>query len=180
MFRTPAAFLSLAALLFACAPKATTPAPAPERVVNETLGVAIAALPQGATVVANDATLALDLTGPGEATRCQVEVGPEQRGVNLVEEIRGQRAAFEALEGGSYVGNTELMSPLGPAYAARGRFTGPAGPVEEVRMLTLHPSGNRLLVLRCAYPHTSDEDSKARFSAIIGLLGELEGTTPAT
>lgn len=178
MSRT-ALFLCLTPLLFACAPKVETPAPTPERVSNETLGVAVAALPQGATVVANDATLAFDLSGPGEATRCQIEVGPEQRGVNLVEEIRGQRAAFEALEGGSYVGNTELMSPLGPAYAARGRFTGPAGAVEEVRLLTLHPSGNRLLVLRCAYPRTTDEDSKTRFGAIIGLLGELEGTTPA-
>lgn len=172
--------LALLTALTGCKPRVEAPAAAPTRVVNADLGVAIAALPAEATVIANQGErLEIDLGPADSATRCQVEVGPQQRGVNLVEEVRGQKAIFEALQGGEYAGNTELMTPLGPAYAARGRFDGGEGRVEELRVLTLHPSGDRLLVLRCAYPRTDDEGSKARFGPIIALLAEVEAADPA-
>lgn len=184
MRRRSAVIVGLAAVLgggaIGCTKGADTPS-APVRVENPSLGIAVANLPEAARVVANEGErLEIELGQEGGvAASCTTEVGDEQRGVNLVEEVRAQKALFESLEAGEMVGTTELGTPLGPAYLARGRYQEGGQRLEELRVLTLHPSGNRVLTLRCVYPQGDDADSKLRFGAVVGLLGEIEGAGAA-
>jgi hypothetical protein len=150
---------------------------APERVENPALRIAIAGLPGGFDVTANAGeTLRLVREPglpPGEAW---IEVGaPVEGGINLVEVIRGQRAEFEALPGGSFSGNGELVLADGrPAYYSRGRFDDAGKMVEEFRFWAVHPlDPNRLLQVFYRYP--AAEDSKERLDDLVLLVGEIEG-----
>lgn len=152
----------------------------PSRVENAALGVAVAVVPAGAEVINEGERFELALPQAGTApTRCRIVAGPEVRGVNLVEEVANHKALFEGLEGGEVVGTTELGGPLGPAYLVRGRYLESGALQEEMRILTLHPTQSKTLVLHCTYARADDEDSKARFAAVAGLLGELEAVAGA-
>jgi hypothetical protein len=150
---------------------------APERIESPALRIAIVGLPGGFDVTANSGeTLRLAREPglpPGEAW---IEVGaPVEGGINLVEVIRGQREAFEALPGGSFSGNGELVLQDGrPAYYSRGRFDDAGETVEEFRVRSVHPlDQNRLLTVYYRYP--AAEDSKERLDDVLLLVGEIEG-----
>jgi hypothetical protein len=149
----------------------------PERIENPALRIAIAGLPGGFDVTTNSGeTLRLTREpglGPGEAW---IEVSaPVEGGINLVEVIRGQREAFEALPGGSFSGNGELVLPDGrPAYYSRGRFDDAGTQVEEFRFWSVHPlDPNRQLQVFYRYP--AAQDSKERLDDLLLLVGEIEG-----
>ena len=150
------------------------------RVESPDLGIAIGALPDGFTVVSNrpdKLEMARDEgLPPGTAW---LEVGPlETSGVNLVEIVKGQRASFEALSGGSFGGNRELMMSDGrPGYYSRGRFLENGVEVEEFRIHSLHPGQNR--VLRAVYRYPAGEDSADRLNDILVIAGEIEGLPDA-
>ncbi len=174
MFVRTGAVVVLGIACWACGPKTEESAP-PVRAENPALGVAVAAVPAGAEVLNEGERFELSLPRPGaEPTRCRITVGPEVRGVNLVEEVATHKGLFEALEGGEVVGTTELGGPLGPAYLVRGRYLEAGTLKEEMRVLTLHPTDSKTLVLHCTYARADDEDSKARFASVVGILGELE------
>jgi hypothetical protein len=173
------ATLCLAAL--AGCDRETTPAEpvstAPERIESPALQIAIAGLPGGFDVTANQGeSLRFEREPglpPGEAW---IEVGPPvEGGINLVEIIRGQRAEFEALPGGSFSGNGELQLQDGrPAYYSRGRFDDNEKKVEEFRVWSVHPvDSSRLLTVFYRYP--AGEDSKERLDDVLLLVGEIEG-----
>lgn len=171
--------LPLLILLAACGgsePEPTAPAAAPQRVENRALGLAVAALPDSLVVAVNqDGELVLEPADerPG-ALRFEV-ASPPRGGVNLVQAVNDHKAAIEERPGGDYRGQVELMSPLGTAYASRGRYTGEGGEtVEELVILTIHPTGDRLLSLAYTYPATGDTEE--RRDELLSLLGEVEGT----
>ena len=91
---------------------------------------------------------------------------PERRRVRL-----GSRAA--AAPGGKFFGGNEMVTPTGPAYAARALVDG--GAVEERRIFLLHPAdGDRLLTLALRYPPSTQEVASSRFQQLIELLSGLE------
>lgn len=184
MRRTLLPALPLLLLVAACggfepeAPPAAD-APAGERVESPALGIAVAHLPEGLAVAANQGTeLVLKPAGERPGT-LRVEVAPPSRaGVNLVQAINDHKAAVEAQPEGEYRGQVELMGPLGTAYASRGRYTAEGGPIEELIVFTIHPAGDRLLSLIYSYP--VPDDTEARRDELMTLLGEIEGLgTPA-
>jgi len=159
-------------------PPAAEPSLAPERVENPDLQIAIAGVPGGFDVAANEgATLELVRERGLPPGRAWVAVGDAvEGGINLIEIIRGQREVFEALPGGSFAGNGELVLPDGrPAYYSRGRFQDEEGTVvEEFRVWSVHPvEANRLL--QVFYRYAAGEDSVQRLEDVLLLVGEIEG-----
>ena len=171
--------LVCALLVSGCADSDSTEpvAAAPERIENPELGVAIADLPSGFDLVTNSgATLEL-VREPGfPPGRAWVEVGPPVEGaINLIEIISDERQAFEALPGGSFAGNGELVLPDGrPAYYSRGRFEDEGALVEEFRVRSIHSvEPDRVLLVFYRYP--AGEDSAQRLEDVLYLVGEIEG-----
>lgn len=119
--------------------------------------------------------------GPGTVI---YQAAPEQYfGVNLVDAVNDRKAEVEELPGGQFLGQIELGGPLGPAYSTRARYTGDDGKeVEEVRIFTVHPAGNRLLYMTYRYDAAAGQ-TKARmmdqaFEAF-GYIEPLEGAAPS-
>lgn len=171
MRRSPAA-CCLLALVAACAAE---PPPAPrERVENPGLGIAIAALPVGFTIVANEGTTlelrGVSSKGPGTLT---FAAGPAETNINLVEEIARQKEAFLAQPSGEYFGQRELVTPNGTAFTVRGRYAAPEGATEEVKVLAIHPWGDRKLFLTYRYP--AGGDTQERADQLLEVIGEIEG-----
>ena len=67
----------------------------------------------------------------------------------------------------------ELVSPLGTAFYSRGRFTLDGEAVEEAKIFSLHPDGDRILTLRYRYP--AGVDSSVRVQQLFDVLGTIEG-----
>ena len=152
-------------------PQVSTP---PTRVENATLNIAIADVPGPFVVETNQDTVLRFTTVGGEADGLLTfDVGPlSSSPINLVEEVKARRTAFEEATGGRYHGNRELATPHGPAYTARGTIEGSDGVVEEIWIYTIHPSEYRLLTLVYRYP--SAEDSADRAAQLMSILGEVE------
>jgi len=149
------------------------PPPADVRVENPTLGVAIAALPDGFEVEgAEGETIELVAPGANGEGRAVISAGPvESSGINLVEQTRERRAWFESTPGATYHGNRELGTPIGTAYTARGTYPTPDGDLEETWVYAIHPAENRLLTVQFTYP---TGETEARIGQLMALLGEIE------
>ncbi len=143
-----------------------------QRVENSQLGLALASLPEAFRVEANEAGTFRFHSADGHAV-LSIEAGPEQvSGINLVDEIKKQRAWFLEAAEGHYFGNRELATPNGPAFTARGAYTTAEGRVEETWAFALHPAANRLVTLTYRYP--SGSDSEQRVFELLEILGEIE------
>ncbi len=174
--RAAAALLAvLMPMTAACAPAPEAPpqSSAPERVENDALGIAVAAVPAVFEVVAgDDATIQLGTPSLPTLGRITVSAGPiDPYGINLVEAVKARRAEFEAAPGGEYFGNRELGTPIGTAYTARGAYDGSEGRIEETWAFAVHPSANRLLTVIYAYPPGEGQE---RVGHLLELLGEIE------
>ena len=180
----PALVLGIAVAAAGCGPRdgggttAVSPAP-PERIDNPALGIAlVGARAAGFEVVANEGeTLRLRRPAQGdeaEATLAYEASPPQAAGVNLVAAVNEQRAAIEARPDGKFLGQAQLMSPLGNAYSTRGSYPGDGGPrVEEIRIFAVHPYGDRLLSLTYRYP-LPPGGSKTRVEQAMAALGLVE------
>jgi len=172
--------LGLCALVVACAQPEPPPAPAaPQRVENPEAGLALTDVPDGWRLVSNrDAEIVLERKPelpPGTATVTATE---EQRaGVNLVDAVNQQKAEMEERTDGRFQGQTELRGPLGTAFLTRGRWSQDGTDWEELRIFSLHPGGNRMVVLTYDYPLTGD--TKDRAEQVMELLGYVEGLATA-
>lgn len=130
--RTDHLMLVVAMLLTACG----TPPPEEEaavvlpRVENEALGIAIAALIPAYEVATNQGSeLVLASTGGGPPTTVRFEVSEATpRSLNLMAARDDFIAGIEE-RGGIYKGKAELITHLGNAFFARGRF--PAAGMED-------------------------------------------------
>ncbi len=170
-----AALLSLLILLSAACRRPQDTGSTAARVANPNLGLAIAMLPEPFEVVSADGdTIELHAPGSGGDGRVVISVGePDVHGVNLIDEVKARKTAFEGLPGGVYLGNRELGTPTGTAFTARGTYDGETGPAEETWVYSLHPlERDRLLTLVYTYPAG---ESERRINELLLLLGEIEG-----
>lgn len=154
--------------------KEEPPAPPPVRVENLELGVAIAAL-SGFEVTANDgATIELVPAGGGATGTVSIAAGDPGIGENLVAAVNRHKAEILERPDGDYKGQAEYVTPLGTAFASRGRYSGEGGTVEERAVFMVHPWGGR--PLRVIYRYPAGDDTQARLDALMnGIVGELEG-----
>jgi hypothetical protein len=172
---TSAVTLALLATLAAgCAAPPPPPEPPPsQRVENPELGIALAAVPEGFRLTGSDAQ-GIHLERVGElAGTARVTAGPVlEGGLNLYDEVNRQKAALEARPNGSFLGQVEIMGPTGNAFSTRGRYTEGGTAMEEIRILGLHPTENRLLSV--SYVYAAGGDSKERVEHAFAVLGEVE------
>ena len=142
-------------------------------VVNEELGLRLASTPEGLVVSTNQGSDLIltpaDTARPGEMK--VLVTTPELGGVNLVAAVNNHKAEMEEL-GGEYRGQTELMGPLGSAYASRGRYTENGQEMEDFRVFTLHPSGEEMITLHYLYP--APDETEVRRNELLAVLGEIE------
>jgi len=154
-----------------CGGKGRLPDAPPERIENPGLGIAFESLPPDFTLGHNEGE-SLMLLPVGLKGRVEVRVGPRVGAVNLIAEIKDQQETIEARDAGSFLGQTELVGPLGTVYFTRGRYRDDGGTeVEEYTAIGLHPAGDRALYLSYRYP--AGDDTKARGEALLELIGEL-------
>ncbi len=166
--------LTAALLLAPACARDEAPAPAGPAVVNPALGIALATVPPSLEVEYNEGTtLTLTPVEKGRGGQLWVEVHePAAGGVNLVEAVHAHQAQVEAKPSGKYVGARELVTPLGPAYWSRGRWSQDGVTVEETRIFALHPDGRRMLVLAYVYPYGDDSGDRVR--ELVDVLAEVE------
>jgi hypothetical protein len=142
----------------------------PEGIDNIALGISISSIPKPFQLETNEGE-SLSLTAPNFG-RLDFQVGRiEESGINLVTEVKKRKAHFEALPGGTYLGNTELATQIGTAFSARGSYDSDNGRREETWIYTLHPTSDRLLTLTYRYP--AAEDSQERVQQLLTILGEV-------
>jgi hypothetical protein len=154
-------------------PEETAVATTTESVVAEAAGVSIALLPEGFAVVTNDPKRFEMAADPATGGSVSIVLGEtEPSGVNIVEAVKSEIAAFEALPDGQSFGQNQLIAPIGLTYVVRGRYTAAAGTTEELRALVVHTWGNRLLTVVYGYP--LGDDTSERAAQLMELLGEIE------
>ncbi len=168
--------LALAGLVACSEP----PAP-PQTVANASLGIELAAVPDGFTVAENAAgALVLAHSGEGELSITSTDSDPY--GVNLVAAVQARQAATEEA-GGEFKGSRQLKTPWGPAYTARSRFEGPDGATEEMAVFALNPSDtHRMLTVTYTYPAGDSDETTARIKQLLEVLAQvdpLDGTAGA-
>jgi hypothetical protein len=180
--RNLTAVLALIPALVACRP---APAPAPEPAVAESVesaaaGVRVAALPEGVRVAANDAGgLRLTVASEnGDGTMTVTSSDVYATGLNIIDAVEAEMAAFEARPEGRSFGQTKMVAPIGLTYMARGRYLAEGAEVEELRALLAHPWGNRLLTLSYVYP--AGTDTSERGALLMEVLGEMEALDQAS
>jgi hypothetical protein len=154
-------------------PHADTPPPG-ERLVNETLDLALARVPASLAVRENGAAIRLAPAAAGTSGELRIEVGaPSDFGIDVVQIANDQQAAFGQSPGGEFFGAQKLVTPLGEATYARGRLDADDGSrVEETRAYAIHPTANRLITVTYRYP--AAEDSRERVGQLLEVLGEIE------
>jgi hypothetical protein len=153
----------------------------PARIENEALDLALGRVPPGLTLRSNGADLRL-APASAESTAVTGEIRivadpPSDYGIDVVKIANDQQAAFLAEPRGEFFGAQKLVTPLGDATYARGRFDAQDGSrVEEARAFAVHPAANRLVTVTYQYP--AGEDSRERVAALLEVLGEIEARTP--
>lgn len=141
-----------------------------EGIENSALAISISTIPNPFHLESNEGE-SLILTSPGSG-HLEFHVGSiEESGINLVNQVKLRKAAFEALPGGTYLGNTELVTQIGTAFSARGSYDSDHGKVEEIWIYALHPTSDRLLTLTYRYPAATD--SQERVQQLLSVLGEV-------
>jgi hypothetical protein len=177
MYRRPAIAAAALVLAFAAAcskpEPGTQPAPPSTAVESPELGLRLSELPPGVTSSRQfGGALELRAALDGAAGTATVRVLSREGGVNLVEEAKAFGAAAETA-GGRFFGGNELVTPTGPAYAARALVD--QGTAEEQRVFMLHPDGSeRLLHVTLRYAPAGDEVTRARLQQLLALVGALE------
>jgi hypothetical protein len=158
--------------------EAELPSPA-QRVENEALDLALARVPAGLSLRDNGADIRLvpDGSASDDPSELRIEVGPPSDfGIDPVQLANDQQASFGEAAGGEYFGAQKLVTPLGPATYARGRFDAEDGSrIEETRAYAVHPAANRLVTVTYRYP--AGDDSRERVAQLLELLGEIEPRT---
>jgi hypothetical protein len=172
--------LLISLLLGACssAPEAP-PAPGDTSFDAPAVLLHLATTPEVFEVETNDAeTLTMTAPGlPGPST-VTVTLGElVEGGINIYEAVEEQLASFTELPEGASFGQTQLMADLGLAFMLRGRYQVEGNPVEELRIILVHPVGNRLL--SAAYVYPLGDDTSERGQQLMELFGEMSSLAPA-
>ena len=178
MHRRPALAAAALALVLAAscsepAPSSREAAPPASAVESPELGLRLTELPPGVSSSRQfGGALELRADLDGVEGRATVRVLAREGAVNLVEEAKAFGAAAETA-GGKFFGGNELVTPSGPAYAARALVD--QGTAEEQRVFMLHPDGSdRLLHVTLRYAPAGDEVTRARLQQLLALVAALE------
>ncbi len=168
---------SMLAILAMLACQADEPGSAPsadtgQRAESQQLGMVLDAIP-GTWAIQNAESLSLAPTGEQQG---EIWVETEAGTFNLVQAVNDWKERYEAMADGSFLGQLELGSQLGPAYTVRGRYTHEGARVEERRIMAVHPGGAGLVHMIYRYPEESD--SQARAQEMFGLFAGLEHLDP--
>jgi hypothetical protein len=155
------------------------PAAEPTRVESPGLGLALS-IPAGSGAEMEEAgpevlrvALAATEDLPAGSTVTYAAEPPQSAGVNLVEAVNQRAQEVEARPEGDFLGQLELGGPLGPAYSTRARFTEEGQEVEEIRIFTVHPAGDRLLHM--TYRYQPDPGlTKQRMDQALEAFGWIE------
>lgn len=134
----------------------------PVRLESREVGIALEVPASASFSAAGTEGGVVRLTSPGETTESGERLGPatlvydaeppQVAGVNLVEAVNLRAEEIRSRPEGEFYGQGELGSPLGAAYSTRGRFRDADGEVvEELRIVAVHPGGDRLLHMTLAY-----------------------------
>ena len=175
----PATITTLLAMTLGGCGAPTDTAPAgeaarPSTVENPVLRLRMVDVPAEFEVTANqDRDLVLGPTAPADGATTVIDALSPDDGQNLVSAVAFHQAFIENQEDGDYQGGQELVSPLGTAFYSRGRFTLDGEAVEEAKIFSLHPDGDRILTLRYRYP--AGVDSSVRVQQLFDVLGTIEG-----
>jgi len=158
------------------------PSPAaPQPVKSPEAGLRLSDLPDGFRLVAVNAGEILLERKPElpPGTAVVTATSEQAAGVNLFAAVNEQKEEIESRPEGRFYGQTELGSHLGPAYLTRGRWTENGQEMEEMRLFSLHPQGNRMLVITYRYALSGDTKDRAEQAMeILGMVESLEA--PAT
>lgn len=184
MRRSRLPFLAVALLLVlaACAGGGDAPAVAgePQRVENESLGIAVV-IPPGSPfeLVANEGDeIRLHYSGDGEYAAGEVVYSAfpvQDYGVNLYDAVNRRKEEIEARAEGQFFGQGELGSHLGAAFNTRGRYRGEGGEeVEELRIFAVHPTVNRILHMTYRYPPAPGQTQARMMDQAFVAFGYVE------
>jgi hypothetical protein len=163
-----------------CARRAPAPPHPLPRVANAALGIVVDELPSAFRVVSNEGErLVLAPKATDDPARLTIAVGPLQpKGVNLVHWVETQPGEFTGKAEGVFLGAKKLITPIGTAYSARGRYRTEHGLVEEMRILAVHPAAPRLLMASYVYPAGADVTVRAQ--QLLDIFAQIEALAPAT
>lgn len=153
-----------------CSPDRTGPEREHQVAVPEA-GVAIGRVPAGLRVVRREdgrVVLAPD-RGEGEITFRMSS--PVDGVLDPLGPARAVQEEIERLPDGAFLGSQELRTPLGKAFTARGRYRTARGVTEEIRVLAVHPRGDRFLTVTSVHP--AADDSAARVQILLEVFTEL-------
>ncbi len=168
-FVTAAGLLLTMGGLLACSQEP----PPPTTVENASLGIRLAAVPDGFTVAEN-AQGTLVLNGPDGGELAITSTDSDPYGVNLVAAVQARQAATEEA-GGEFKGSRQLKTPWGPAYTARSRFQGPDGATEEMAVFALNPSDtHRMLTVIYTYPAGDNDATTAHIKRLLDVLAQVD------
>lgn len=146
----------------------------PSSIENPELRLRLVGVPSDFEITSNQAReLVLGHTDPAVGGDVVIATQPPEDGQNLVSAVAFHQAFIENQEDGDYQGGQELIGPLGTAFYSRGRFHLDGKAVEETKIFTLHPDGDRILTLRYRYP--AGVDSSVRVQQLFDLLATIEG-----
>lgn len=176
---TLTASLLIASTLGACASETEAPAaPADTSFDAPSALVHVAATPEVFAVETNDAE-SLRLSAPGLPGPSEVNVTLGEvvaGGINIFEAVEEQMATFTEMPEGASFGQTQLVADIGLTFMLRGRYLVEGNQAEELRMILVHPAGNRLLTISYVYP--LGEDTAERGQQLMELLGEMSSLEP--
>jgi len=174
--RSTARSFSLVVLVLSAALACNRPAPeppAPQRVGNPTLGIALSAVPLPFRVESNSPD-GLVLVAD-EGTRVDFQDADPSAGADVVAAAKASQDDFAAKPGGKFEGGTQLVTPYGSSYTVRGSFDDGGSRIEERRVYMPHPDGSgRLLVVRYRYPAGDLAAARERLQQMIALVSNLE------
>lgn len=158
----------------ACSPQGPPAPTEPAGLDCPQLGIRLSSVPSAFTVVGNQGDeLVLAPAEEGASGHLTVRTEtPDVGGVNLVAAVQAHQQQIESLPEGTYLGQQELVTPVGTAFWSRGSYTAGSVTTEETAVLAVHPDGQRMLILTYTYPRAAD--STARVENLLEVLGEVE------
>lgn len=184
----PVVALAVSLLTAGCGPGAedastAMPSGEPDRIENAVLGITLDGVAAAGFEVAINEGETLVLLRPAHGDQAEAKLTyrvspPQTAGVNLIEAVNQQKADIESRPSGDFLGQVELMSQFGTAYSTRGRYAGDDGlEMEEIRILTVHPEGDRMMSLTYRYTPNAG-GTKERLDQAMSALGLVEPLAP--
>ncbi len=143
-----------------------------KKITSNSYQLVVTALPEDCDVISAE-NMEFECAFANERATLKITFLPEEEGMNLVEISKKQKEYFENL-GGEFKGTRELYGPFKTAFTARGRYQKNGKTIENLKIFTIHPTLKRVIKLEMEYVLDAENETNARVTQIINMLGELE------